>query len=437
MRSIRFFLVAGVIAVIMLSSFVAALRGYQASMAQAESLFDNELLDLAHLVENLDVSQLDANFRLGNNMAFQIWLNEDLQAASSHAPSTPIAANVPGFDESNFDGYRWRTYTRRADDGLRWVMVAERTDLRFILAENVVLESVVPILLSIPLIGLLVWAVITVGLRPLAILSRDLKQKPADDLTPLAMTNSRRELDQVVQSVNGFLGRLQAVFEREKRFSADAAHELRTPISALKVQLHNLRTELGDGNEALDELEQGIERMQHLVEQLLSLYRMTPEQFQSSMSEVDLYALAEEMVARHYSRFEKKHQQIELQGESQVIRGDRFALETLLTNLLGNAGKYTQVGGEIRVTVTRRNNQVVLRVEDNGPGIPAASHERVFERFYREPGYEASSVPGCGLGLTIVQHVAMLHGARPAITGSSFGKGCGVEVSFPAKEAQA
>lgn len=437
MRSIRFFLLFGVLAVIILSSFIAALRGYQASMSQAESLFDNELLDLARLVENLDLARLDEHFRLGNNMAFQVWLGDQLLGASSHAPATPMMEKRPGFDESNFDGYRWRTFARIAQDGRRWVMVAERIDLRFALAENVVLESVMPILLSIPLIGLLIWAVITVGLRPLSQLSAELKHKPANDLSPLLMANSRRELEQVIQSVNAFLGRLQAVMEREKRFSADAAHELRTPISVLKVQLHNLATELGEDHEALAELESGVDRMQHLVEQLLSLYRMTPEQFVANMEDIDLYALAEDVMARLYARFEDRAQQLELTGESLLVSGDRFALDTLLSNLLSNACKYTQPGGEIRVTVTRRGRQVVLRVEDNGPGIPATSRDRVFERFYREPDQQGSETPGCGLGLTIVAHVAALHGAKPAIVGSAFGQGCGVEVVFNAAGGQA
>jgi two-component system sensor histidine kinase QseC len=432
MRSIRLFLIAGILAVIMLTSFIAALHGYQSSMAQADTLFDNQLLDLARLVESLDLDELDEDFRLGNNMSFQIWQDDQLLGASSHAPSSVITPLTAGFDFANFDGYRWRTYTRQSLPEGRWIIVAERTDLRFVLAENVVLDSIIPILLSVPLIGLLIWGVITLGLRPLQGLSEELRSKTVTDLTPLKAPYSRLELEQVINSINGFIFRLQSTLDREKRFSADAAHELRTPISALKIQLHNLKTELGNDSEAMLELENGVDRMQHLVEQLLSLYRMTAEQFAENTQSVDLYHLAEDVLARNYNLFEEKQQQVELIGTSQFIQGDRFTLETLLSNLLNNAAKYTPAGGEIRVEVKQTEQVVRLLVEDNGPGISEENRARVFERFFREQDNKDDSIPGCGLGLTIVSHVAALHGASISFQKSSFGHGFAIAVDFPA-----
>lgn len=432
MRSIRLFLLAGILAVIMLTSFLAALHGYQSSMEQADTLFDDQLLDLARLVENLDLNQVEDDFRLGNNIAFQIWGEEKLLGASSHAPDTAITAYSPGFDFANFDGYRWRTYTRQSIPNERWIMVAERTDLRFVLAENVVLASIIPILLSVPVIGLLIWGVITLGLSPLKGLSSELRAKPVSDLTPLKAPYSRLELEQVIHSINGFISRLQSTLDREKRFSADAAHELRTPISALKIQLHNLKTELGSDSETMQELENGVDRMQHLVEQLLSLYRMTAEQFAENTRSIDLYHLAEEVIARNYSLFEQKQLQVELAGSSLFVQGDQFSLETLVSNLLNNAGKYTQSGGSVRVEVAQKDNRIRLLVEDNGPGISEENRIRVFERFFREDKGSENSTPGCGLGLTIVSHVANLQGATISFQPSSFGKGCAIAVDFPA-----
>lgn len=431
MKSIRLFLVAGTVAILLLYNFIAAVRGYQSSMLEADLLFDNQLLDLSRLVGNLDTTRVTPELRLGNNLAFQIWEGERLVAASWHAPAQPMNAFKPGFDFSNFDSYRWRTYTRFDEESRRWIIVAERTDLRFVLAEDVVLESVTPILVGIPIVGLLIWMIVGFGLRPLAQLSADLREKRAQDLSPLPPRQTPRELDQVVQSVNGFIQRLDSALEREKRFSADAAHELRTPIAALKIQLHNLAQEVDARSETFKQLQQGVERMQHLVEQLLSLYRMTPSQFAANCKRLDLVAVTQDVVARHYPLIEQKQQNVELEGASAFIIGERFAVETLLANLLANAIRYTPPGGNIRLRVERGGGKVSLTVADDGPGIPVAERERVFERFHRgvQPGEDRAS--GCGLGLTIVKHVAELHHADVSVDDSGFGSGAAFKVNFP------
>jgi two-component system sensor histidine kinase QseC len=436
LSSIRLFLVAGILATLTLFNFFAALRGYQSSMVEADLLFDNQLLDFARLVDHIDITDDHTELRLGNNLAFQIWENGQLIAHSYHAPDDPIIGFSTGFDYSNFDGYRWRTYARQDSLATRWVIVAERTDLRYVLAENVVLESILPILLSIPLIGLLIWLIVSHGLKPLTALSAELKSRHVNDLSPVAASNTRKELDQVIQSLNGFMRRLNQSVEREKRFSADAAHELRTPISALKVQLHNLSSEIDINSGAWQDLQNGVERMQHLVEQLLSLYRMSPDKFLENSHQVDLYEVCENVIARQYSLIEPRNQQLDLEGDHLIIHGDEFALETMFSNLLSNASKYTPMDGQIRVAVTRANGRVELVVEDDGPGIPEAERERVFHRFYHnEKLLEENQLPGCGLGLTIVSHVAQLHHAAVRVERSGFGQGSRFVVSFPGEHA--
>lgn len=436
MRSIRLFLIASILATLILFNFVAALQGYQSSMQEADTLFDNQMLDLARLVSNLDVSNASTKeLRLGNDLSFQIWSGSQLLAASDNAPSEPLQAFVPGFEYVNFNGYRWRTFTRFEASLDRWVVVAERTDLRFVLAENVVLQSILPLLLGIPIVGLLIWVIVSHGLRPLQQLSSDLKKKGANDLSPLLSSDSRIELDQVIESINGFIQRLNQVMEREKRFSADAAHELRTPMSALKIQLHNLSNEIDTKHETFQQLQEGVDRMQHLIEQLLSLYRATPEQFTKNCELLDLYKLAQDQVAGFYPNFEKKSQNVELLGSSVKIDADKFALETLFSNLLGNANKYTPEGGSIVVRVDELEGEICLSVEDSGPGIPDVDKKRVFDRFYRVAPHEGASRPrGCGLGLTIVSHVAELHQARVELKDSSFDSGSVFQVYFKKKQ---
>jgi two-component system sensor histidine kinase QseC len=428
--SIRKFLLLAIVATLILFNFIAALRGYQSSMDEAETLFDNQLLDMSQLVSNLDVNRINREFRLGNNLAFQIWEDDMLLAASFHAPQVLITDLTSGFDYANFDGYRWRTYTRHDTVRNRWVIVAERTDLRFILAENVVLESVTPILVGIPIVALMIWVIVSLGLSPLSQLTGQLGQKKVDDLAPIELRLTPAELQPVLQSVNGFIKRLSLALEREKRFSADAAHELRTPISALKIQLHNLQQEVDTRTDAWTQLQQGVERMQHLVEQLLSLYRSSPEQFAAECRALDLHEITQDVVARYYPMIEARHQNLELDGDSCQVSGERFALETLVANLLSNASKYTPEGGNIRLLARTEGNKSVLIVEDDGPGIAPHERERVFDRFYRT-GNSGSKAAGCGLGLTIVQHVADLHGASVTVADSSFGRGVAFRVEFP------
>lgn len=430
MSSIRSFLIIGIVATLTLFNFVAAFRGYQSSMLEAERLFDNHLLESAQLILHLDERRIGQDFRLGGNVAFQLWDGTHLLAASREARGQQLGQGEPGFDFANFNGYRWRTFTRHEEGSTRWLVVAERTDLRYVLAENVVLESLTPILLGIPVVALLIWFVVSRGLAPLQQLSADLRVKKAQDLQPLHYARTPAELGQVLQSMNGFILRLREALEREQRFSADAAHELRTPISALKIQLHNLAREVDTGSEAWQQLQQGVERMQHLVEQLLSLYRTTPDRFAADCTALDLLALTQEVVARFYPMIEARGQSLELDGEPALIRGERFALDTMLTNLLSNASKYTPAGGRILLRLERSGGKVCLVVEDNGPGIPPAERERVFNRFYRSPGAH-DDTPGCGLGLTIVQHVAGLHQAGVEIVDSSLGSGVAFRVCFP------
>jgi two-component system sensor histidine kinase QseC len=436
LRSIRLFLIASIVATLILFNFVAALQGYQSSMREADTLFDNQMLDLARLISNLDVSNANTQeLRLGNDLAFQIWNGSQLLAASDNAPDQPLHAFSPGFEYANFAGYRWRTFTRFESPLNRWVIVAERTDLRFILAENVVLQSILPLLLGIPLVGLLIWVIVSHGLKPLKHLSDDLKNKGANDLSPILSAGSRIELDQVIESINGFIERLNRVFEREKRFSADAAHELRTPMSALKIQLHNLSNEIDTKHESFLQLQQGVDRMQHLIEQLLSLYRATPEQFINNCKNVNLYEITQDQVASLYPHFEKKRQNIELTGHATEIEGDQFALETMLSNLLENANKYTPEGGRIIVAITDLEHEICLSVEDNGPGIPDNDKNRVFDRFYRvDSKQDPSQFPGCGLGLTIVSHVAELHHARVELKNSRFASGSAFRIFFKKKQ---
>jgi two-component system sensor histidine kinase QseC len=342
-----------------------------------------------------------------------------------------LASLTPGYSDVNFEGYRWHAFTYRDQPRQRWIITAQRYDIRYALAEQVVLESVIPIVLSIPITGFIVWLLVGAGLRPIARLAAELQRKEASDLSPVVLDATPRELAPLQDSTNGLLQRLKASFEREKRFAADAAHELRTPIAVLKVQIHNLLEELVDPSTSAHQLKLGIDRMGHLVEQILDLNRTSPDLYMANFEKLDLYELCQDVASESYSQFMNKNQQLQLFGKKVYIHGDRFAIATLLKNLLSNASKYTQEHGEIEIHIAAVEETVVLKVIDNGPGIPPAERERALERFYRAGGSTTlHEQPGCGLGLAIVKHIADLHNAELTLEESASGKGLTVTVSF-------
>jgi len=432
MRSIRVFLVVVILAVITLFYFVAAMRGYQSSMAEADRLFDEQLLSTARLIAGFQPPDSAASLGYDSGIAFQIWRDARLVASSLNAPLEAIGPLESGFGFSNFSGYRWRTAAYFDTDKENWVLVAERTDLRFTLAENVILESLFPALAGLPVVGVLIWLIITGGLWPLRALARDLADKQPDDLSPLTISAPRQELEQIVASCNGLLERLESSLLREKQFASDAAHELRTPISALKLQVYNLAHEPAVDEELVSELEDTVLRLEHIVEQVLDLYRSSPDRYNAHFEPLDLGNLTREVLAEEYSTLDRKGQQLEFQGDACIVSGDSFGLKILLRNLISNANKYTPTGGQIVISVKTRGDFVRLTVEDSGPGIPRDQYEPIFERFYRiGRDRHPSGEQGCGLGLAIVKRLVELHRGRIAIEPSRFSTGVAFLIDLP------
>jgi two-component system sensor histidine kinase QseC len=295
-----------------------------------------------------------------------------------------------------------------------------------------ILQAVYPMVVAIPLIGLIIWLVVGLGLRPINWLAKEFRQREANDLSQIENNKMPDELQQLTQSANELLRRLEASFDREKRFSSDAAHELRTPIAALKIHCENLLQESVRPSESLLKLQQGIDRMSYLVEQILSLNRMSPDHFMGTFSRLNVTELLKNQVAEQSRALAERQHSIEFDGDECWIYGDRLALETLISNLLSNAIKYTPAGGRIAVGTWLRGEEVVLEIMDNGPGIDESAAERVFDRFYRLGGdRNNSAVQGCGLGLSIVRQVVDLHRARIKLTRSRFATGLLAMVIFP------
>lgn len=465
MTSIRGYLVTVLIALLTLTSFLAALQGYRQSSQQAARLFDEDLqvlaaslLDLYQEAPASSLPSLPSEHSRGGLNAVQVFRHGSMIYRNHSAPTRPIDA-VEGFSEQNFLGQRWRTFKLHDAVSQLDVITAQPLYGRQHLANEVVLSSIYPIVISLPLQALLIWLVVSRGLAPLRHVAEQLARKKADDLSPLQLSadalipathfshrelafgveNSQTssstavstafsnmallharvpsELAPVLDTTNHLLARLRDAFEREKRFAADVAHELRTPLSVLQVQLFNAEQRWLAAQLPLEELsalKHGVERMSQLVEQILLLNRTNAEQFQARLQPLDLVTICRNQLVELYGQFDSKQQEIELVGDAlqdnggASLLGDAFALPLLVKNLMVNANKYTPQGGRIRVSVSATELNWCIEVADSGPGIEPSEYSKVFQRFYRVGG-DRQRETGSGLGLAICAEIAQLH----------------------------
>ena len=317
--------------------------------------------------------------------------------------------------------------------GAVMIHVAERLTVRGDSARQIMLGMVLPQGLLILAATLAVWYGIGRGLRPLAKLRSEIESRSHRDLSALSAAQAPQELEPLINAMNGLLSRLSAVLAAQRRFIADAAHQLRTPLAGIKTQtelaLRNSKSQ--DLEATLRQLHTATENTTRLVNQLLTLARAEPgEKREHTTQPLDLATLARETTMEWVPRAIGRDIDLgfDAPDTSATIEGNAFLLKEMLNNVLDNALRYTQTGGQVTVRVTPDTSVVRLAVEDTGPGIPAAERERVFERFYRvlETGSE-----GCGLGLAIVREIAQSHNAEIALDSGPNGVGTIVQISFP------
>lgn len=312
------------------------------------------------------------------------------------------------------------------------VMVAETLNKRRALANEVLLGILLPELLLIALVGALVWYGIERGLRPLATLEQEIRNRSHRDLSPLSEQNAPGEVRALIHAMNELLARLSFALSAQQRFIADAAHQLRTPLAGIKTQaeLALRQREMDEVQHTLAQLNTATGQTTHLVNQLLSLARAEPGAGRTqALQRLDLDQLAREATAEWVPRALERNIDLGFDGVAGVmLEADSLLLREMLGNLLDNALRYTQTGGRVTVRVFSRADRAVLSVEDNGPGIPPAERARVFERFYRVLG---SGADGCGLGLAIVREIVQGHNADVQLAAGADDRGTLVTVEFP------
>lgn len=310
------------------------------------------------------------------------------------------------------------------------VQIAERLELREELAQSVASHLLHPLAVALPILALLIWLSVHAGLLPLDALARQVQSRAPDNLAPLAQEDVPREVYPLVQSLNTLFARVHASLEQERRFTADAAHELRTPLAGVKTQAQVALAADSPAAQrrALLQVVRGVDRTTHLVEQLLVLARLDPQACLPTAAPVNLSELAAACIAEQAQCAAAKNVDLALAApDGMVVWGDPTLLSVLLRNLLDNAIRYAPPAGEVEVSITRAPEYVVLRVCDNGPGIPENERSRVFDRFYRVLG---SGEEGSGLGLSIVQRIADLHHASVCLLPGPQGRGLVVELCF-------
>jgi signal transduction histidine kinase len=263
------------------------------------------------------------------------------------------------------------------------------------------------------------------------------RSRDVQALLPLPPQDLPDEVRPLVEALNALLQRLADAFDGQRAFVADAAHELRSPLTALKLQAQVLRRADDEATRdaALTALQAGVERAIRLVEQLLALARAEPGARAPALVPLAPAVIAREVLADAAMMASQRGSTLSLDADDSVqVIGDAAGLGTLLRNLVDNALRYTPAGGQVRVGVAREGDQARLRVDDSGPGIPPEQHERVFERFVR--GDAAAGQTGSGLGLAIVRGIALRHGATLRLDRSPLG-GLRVDLGFPARPAGA
>jgi len=433
--ALRTKLLVWLLVALVIAGGAASVATYTRAQHDIDELLDYQLQQLAFSLSRQGAaSPFEPGLRVHEpDFVTQIWdRNGVLQFYSRPNFALPRPPE-PGFSNINWHGQQWRVFTQ--SEGLRTIQVAHPLSLRREMAADLARRAVQPLLALIPILAVLIWIVVGRALRPLQALSRDVRARSASDLAALPFGGLPDEVRPLVSSLNDLLQRLQRAIESQGQFVADAAHELRTPLTAVQLQLQVLQRAESqpERDAALERLGEGIRRSTHLVQQLLTLARQEPGSAAPEKESVDLRALAERVAADFEPLARDKTIDLKLDLRAAVVPGEAEGLRVMLNNLVENAIRYTQAGGQVGLIVHRDDAEATVEVDDTGPGIPEDQRARVFDRFYRATRSDSSSESeGSGLGLAIVKRVVDRHSGRIELRTGSSGIGLAVVVRLPA-----
>ena len=420
--------------------------GYQKAHEEIHELSDARLQQAARTLLVLDLKRLTRLAQADENrteddpnnvpgaqeappLAFQAWGNDGrLLLDSANAPNAPYTT-TEGYDTRRIDGKDWRSYSVQDHKHDYRVTVLEPLSIRDHPARELAGRMGQVLLIALPLLALLVWISIRQGFTPLARMSTAIAARDASNLEPLQLERVPQEAAALVRALNALLARLARSLDQERAFTADAAHELRTPLAAIKVQAEVALAAQDQAtlHQAIGQVIAGVDRATHLSQQLLLLARLEHTALPVRQS-VDLGQLAASAIARRADEALAKGIECELvAGSDCILPGDPDMLTILIDNLLDNAIKYGGQGGHVAIRVLREGGALHLVVEDDGDGVANTALDRLRDRFFRVEGQPSS---GSGLGLSIVEKIARAHDGCVELGSGMAGRGLGVRVRF-------
>ena len=430
MNSIRVRVLLSLLGMLVVTAVVMGALTYRNVLAETEALFDYQLRQMAFsLRDQGEIAPAQASTLADEELDFvvQIWtVDGRIIYPPRLRDDLPTHAQL-GLADVTVGGKTWRAFSVASRD--RVVQVAQPLQIRQRLAAGAALRSVAPLLFIAPAMALLIWWLAAQTLAPLKRVADDVRARDEQSLQPLPTAGLPDEVAPLVGAVNALLQRLAASLEAQRAFVADAAHELRSPLTALKLQLQLLKRAPDDAERgaAVEALNAGIDRAARLVEQLLTLARAEPGAPLAAATQLDLGELVRAAVVDTLPFAHARGSTIELFVDAPVaVQGDAAALTALVRNLVDNALRYAPRGARVELRVLEEGGAVLLRVDDSGPGIVPAERGRVFDRFYRHAGADES---GAGLGLAIVRSVAERHGATVTLGDAPLG-GLRAELRF-------
>ena len=436
MNSIRRHLLFALLGAMFVVMLLGGWATYNAARDEAGTLFDYQLKQIAlSLRDQTFQGPAEALARDESlDYVIRVWDLTGLTVYYSQPHQSLPELTRLGYSTADTREGTWRIFATQYH-GMT-IAVAQPMRVRDRLAAEAAWSSLKPFFVLLPVLGILVWILVSHGLHPLSRLARSVKARTPDSLDPLPDHDAPEEVKPLVLSLNDLLARLKAALAAQRAFVADAAHELRTPLTALQLQAQLVERAQNDAERsaALAELKNGLQRASHAVAQLLTLARQEPGAADYRLERVDLAGLARDCVVAHEQLAEARRIDLGLTraDEPTLLEGDADALNILLANLVSNALRFTPDGGCIDVACGVDGGRAFIEVTDSGPGIPAEERERVFDRFYRREvvgDTRPGTTTGSGLGLAIVRSIAERHGATIVLGDAATG-GLAARVEF-------
>lgn len=392
-----------------------------------------ELWDIDSPNKTLPTDKFISKYR--KKIAFQlIYKDEGLILRSKTAPKQPMSNSLNGFTKTEINGYLWHVFSISQEKDEYIIHVGQRDDIRRELKDEIASHLIRPLLFSLPFLGVVIWLIVGRSLKPVNRLAQQLALREANYLKPLSTKRLPTEIVPVVDELNKLFSQLEQAFENERRFTADASHELKTPLAGLltQAQVAIRTTDESVRKQALSRIEQAVKRMTKLVQQLLTFSRIESDPSYLTKQPVELSHEIIQVITELEPDAHKKQISISFENTyGGVIKANTLLINILIRNIIDNAIKYTPPGGEVVICLSQRSG-VLLDVEDSGPGIAAEQYEDSYKRFYRCVE-TANKVQGSGLGLSMVKRIAALHDAELSMDQSRFG-GLKMSLYFPKKD---